>query len=185
MRGLDSLKGGLNSVATAVNNAGQIAGYSSFGGQQINWHACWWPNPNGVIPTDLGTLPGFTYSEALGINLHGAVVGAASNSTTVHAFLWTASAGMKDLGLLSKTLWTTAMGINDSGEVVGVGYPPNGNPYHAFVWTPAGGMKDLNLLIPSGTGWTLVWASAVNAQGRITGFGMLHGQSHGFLLTPR
>ncbi|MCU1239749.1 MAG: hypothetical protein JWO71_475 [Candidatus Acidoferrum typicum] len=102
-----------------------------------------------------------------------------------HAFLWTATAGMKDLGLLNKTLRTTATSINDSGEVVGTAYDSNGNAFHAFVWTQAGGMKDLNLLIPSGTGWTLVGASGINAQGRITGFGMLHGQSHGFLLTRK
>jgi len=185
MRGLDALPRGLNNSATAINNVGQIVGYSSSGGQQTNWHACWWPNANGVIATDLSTLPGYMFSRALGINVHGAVVGDSSNSGTVHAFLWTATAGMKDLGLLSKSLRTTATAINNSGEVVGTAYDSNGNPFHAFVWTQTGGMKDLNQLIPSGTGWTLVWATGINAQGRIAGFGMLHGQSHGFLLTPK
>ena len=186
MRGLDALTGGMNNTATTINNVGQIAGYSSSAGQAINWHACWWPNPNGVIATDLGTLHGYMFSRAFGINLHGAVVGDSStNSGMTHAFLWTASTGMKDLGLLSNTFRTSAMAINDSGEVVGTAYDSNGNPFHAFVWTQAGGMKDLNQLIPAGTGWTLVWASGVNAQGRIAGFGMLHGQSHAFLLIPK
>ncbi|MCU1239748.1 MAG: Autotransporter beta-domain protein [Candidatus Acidoferrum typicum] len=65
MRGLDALPGGLNNTSTAINNAGQIAGFSSSGGHQGNWHACWWPNPNGVIATDLGTLPGFMFSRGL------------------------------------------------------------------------------------------------------------------------
>ena len=185
MRGLDSLTGGVNAVATAINNVGQIVGYSSSGGQAVNWHACWWPKPNGVIPTDLGTLPGYVVSSAHGINLHGAVVGDSGKAGTTHAFLWTAATGMKDLGLLNNTLWTSARAINDSAEVVGVAYPPNGNPYHAFIWTQAGGMKDLNQLIPSGTGWTLVWATGITAQGQITGFGTLNAQSHGFLLTPK
>lgn len=185
MQGLDSLPGGLNSTATGINNLSQIVGYSSSAGQSNNWHACWWPKSTGVIPTDLGTLHGYIVSSASAINLHGAIVGDSSTTATTHAILWTAAAGMKDLGLLNKTLRTSAKSINDSGVVVGVAYDSNGNPYHAFVWTEAGGMKDLNALIPSGTGWTLVWATGINPKGQITGFGMLHGQSHGFLLTPR
>lgn len=184
MRGLDTLPGGVNSTATAINNAGQIVGYSSSGGQAINWHACWWPKPNGVIPTDLGTLPGYAASLGYGINLHGAVVGESDKTGTAHAFLWTATSGMKDLGLLNNALSTSARAINDSGEVVGIAFS-NGNPYHAFIWTEAGGMKDLNQLIPSGTGWTLVWATGINTKGQITGFGTLHAQSHAFLLTPK
>jgi probable HAF family extracellular repeat protein len=68
---------------------------------------------------------------------------------------------------------------------VGIAYDANGNPYHAFLWTPAGGMKDLNNLIPAGTGWVLYWASGINVQGKITGYGILHGQYHAFLLTPK
>jgi probable HAF family extracellular repeat protein len=185
MRGLDALPRGLNSSATGINNVGQIVGYSSSGGQATNWHACWWPNANGVIATDLGTLPGGASSIAYGINVHGAVVGASDKSGANHAFLWTATTGMKDLGLLNNTLWTSATAINDSGKVVGIAYPPHGNPYHAFIWTQAGGMNDLNQLIPSGTGWILVWATGINAKGQITGLGTLHGQSHGFLLTPK
>jgi probable HAF family extracellular repeat protein len=185
MQGLDSLPRGLNSAATGINNLGQIVGYSSSAGQSNNWHACWWPKSNGVIPTDLGTLPGDVASGANGINVHGAIVGESGSTVTVHAILWTATTGMKDLGLLNNSLWTSATAINDSGEVVGVAYPPHGNPYHAFIWTQAGGMKDLNQLIPSGTGWILVWATGVNAKGQITGIGTLRGQSHAFLLTPK
>jgi probable HAF family extracellular repeat protein len=185
MQGLDSLPGGLNSTATGINNLSQIVGYSSSGGQSTNWHACWWPKPNGVIPTDLGTLPRYVNSIAYGINIHAAVVGESSSTATVHAILWTAATGMKDLGLLNSTLWTSAKAINDSGQVVGAAYQPHGNPYHAFIWTQAAGMKDLNQLIPSGTGWILVWATGINATGQITGFGTLRGQSHAFLLTPK
>jgi len=185
MMPLNALTGGLNSTATAINNVGQIAGYSSSGGQALNWHACWWPIPKGVIPTDLGTLPGYVASSAYGINLHGEVVGDSSNAGTTHAFLWTSATGMKDLGLLNNAFRTSARAINDSGEVVGIAFSSNGDPYHAFIWTQAGGMKDLNKLIPSGTGWTLVWPTGVNAKGQISGFGTLHAQSHGFLLTPK
>jgi len=49
---------------------------------------------------DLGTLGGNS-SAAYGINNTGQVVGEADlSSISTHAFLWTASAGMKDLGSL-------------------------------------------------------------------------------------
>jgi probable HAF family extracellular repeat protein len=109
MRGLDSLPGGSNSTATGINNAGQIAGFCDRGGQPtLAWHACWWPNPNGVIPVDLGTLPGDTASNASAINRYGVVVGDSSNTRTDHAFRWDAATGMKDLGLLNGTLRTSA-----------------------------------------------------------------------------
>jgi hypothetical protein len=66
-----------------------------------------------------------------------------------------------------------------------VAYDSTGHSYHAFVWTAAGGMKDLNNLISLGTGWVLVYATGINPQGQIVGFGKLHGVDHGFLLTPK
>jgi probable HAF family extracellular repeat protein len=48
---------------------------------------------------DLGTLPGGNISNAYGANDHGQVVGVSNGSPSVtHAFLWTMSTGMKDLG---------------------------------------------------------------------------------------
>jgi hypothetical protein len=46
-------------------------------------------------------------------------------------------------------------------------------------------MKDLNKLIPSGSGWVLEQAFAINNAGQIVGTGTINGKEHGFLLTPR
>ncbi len=51
-------------------------------------------------------------------------------------------------------------------------------------WTPTNNMQDLNALIPTGTGWALRNATAINNAGQIVGWGDLNGVSHGFLLTP-
>jgi hypothetical protein len=45
---------------------------------------------------------------------------------------------------------------------------------------------DLNtLIIPEDSGWYLVCAQGVNDAGEITGFGMINGEVHAYLATPR
>jgi probable HAF family extracellular repeat protein len=86
---------------------------------------------------------------------------------------------MQDLGALGANDDSVALGINDSGEIVGFD-----NNAIAFLWTKTGGMKDLNSLIPPNSGWTLNHAAAINTSGQITGYGQFQGATHAFLLTP-
>ncbi len=86
--------------------------------------------------TDLGTLPGDTQSEAMGINSSGQVVGFSFADTStgfsdVHAFLYS-NGTMTDLGTLPGGSYSKAMGISDSGQVVGYSDTPGGD-YHAFL----------------------------------------------------
>src|SRR5262249_37325007 len=75
--------GGITSKALAINNFGQIAGYSSTA--DGNYHAVIWDAGEIV---DLGTLGG-KLSFAAGINNSGEVVGRADTASGVtHAFLW-------------------------------------------------------------------------------------------------
>jgi hypothetical protein len=46
-------------------------------------------------------------------------------------------------------------------------------------------MQDLNTLIRPNSGWVLTAATDINVWGQIVGSGMLNGQAHGFLLTPK
>ena len=91
---------------------------------------------------------------------------------------------MTDLGTLGGTS-SFGEGINASGQVTGDSNTTGNAALHAFLYTPANGMVDLNTLLPSGSGWTLISAFAINDAGQITGSGTNHsGFSHAFLLTP-
>ncbi len=76
-------------------------------------------------------------------------------------------------------------GINDAGFVVGYSQASSG-PIAGFVWDATNGMRDLNLLLdPSGSGWHINIAVAINNLGQITGAARSpSGDTHAFLLTP-
>jgi len=56
----------------------------------------------------------------------------------------------------------------------------------AFIWQNDLGYKNLQNLLPTGSGWTLKSATAINDSGTIVGWGYLSGYYyvHGFLMTP-
>src|SRR6185437_10138834 len=102
------------------------------------------------------------------LNNTGLIVGAAQNIAlnTKEAALWTSTAAPTPLGILPGDVKSTALGVNDSGGVVGVSVD-SGNSTHAFVWTAATGIQffDFNEL----QGYANSVASAVNNSGEITG----------------
>ncbi len=129
--------------------------------------------------TDLGTLGGAS-ADARAINDAGQVVGAsATASGDIHAFLWTATDGMKDLGTLGGTS-SRAIGINSLGHVVGVSALASGEP-RPFLWTPAGGMQDLGTF-GGGFGRAL---SINNLDQVVGGSSLSDGSMHAFLWTAK
>jgi probable HAF family extracellular repeat protein len=70
-----------------------------------------------------------------------------------------------DLGTLPGGSYSTAYGINDSGQVVGIssGFT---SPYHAFLWEATNGMQDLGTL----PGDHFSWALGINDSGQVVGF---------------
>ena len=80
--------------------------------------------------TDLGTLPGGTYSNAYGLNGSGQVVGGADNASGYRAFLWSGGT-MTSLGTLPGGSYSSAYGINGSGQVVGGATAGTDRDYHA------------------------------------------------------
>ena len=167
--------GGLYSSARAVNAGGTMVGYSynSAGAQRAFLYT-------GGSMTDLGILAGATYSEAWGINASGQVVGD-SNYGGGPASVFLYDGTMHNLGRLSGFADTLGYGINATGQIVGTAV--NGTTYHAFLYTQ-GTMADLNSLVTNLDGWTLESASAINDSGAIVGYGLLGGNTRGFLLTP-
>jgi probable HAF family extracellular repeat protein len=118
---------------------------------------------------DLGTLGGFT-SLANGINATASVVG--SSETTrdgdvIHGFVWTAAAGMKDLGTLAGGNYSVAYAINSNGLIAGSSNLSNGD-LHAVLWTPKGSLIDLGTL-----GGVSAYGTAINASGQIAGYSLL------------
>lgn len=167
-----------NSSAYGINDSGQVVGSSQTTGNPPHASLFW----NGVV-SDLGTLPGFTASSANAINGGGQIVGFSFSITQdpgvgiAHAFLY--SGGVTtDLGTLSGS-FSSATGINESGQVVGWTAAPDG--LHAMLWSN-GVMIDLNSLLPTGSDWLLQAATAINDCGQIVGYGTVDGRQGAFLL---
>ena len=124
----------------------------------------------------MGTLGG-TFSQAIAVNDSGQVVGDSSTPAggmSFHAFSWTASRGMVDLGTLGGS--SSAHAVSDSGQVVGF-FDLGGGAVHAFSWTASGGMVDLGTL-----GGTSSSATAVNSVGQVVGSASTTtGQTHAVL----
>ena len=171
--------GGQSSSAQGINASGQVVGEARI--SSGSYHAFLYSNGT---KADLGTLPGYSYSNATGINVTGQVAGWswAGGTGPTHAFL-ESNGTMADLGTLPGGENSLANGINDSGQVVGYA-DISGGTFHAFLYSN-GTMTDLNSLIDPTSGWTLVEALAVNDNGWIVGVGSdPAGGTRAFLLTP-
>ena len=162
------------STANAINNNGQVAGYSYTGS---SYHAFLYSD---FAMTDLGTLGG-SESYAYGINTSGQVVGYASTAgnATTHAFLYS-NGTMQDLGALGGT-YSQAFGINSSGQVVGNAYTTGNGVDHAFLYS-GGTMFDLNNLVNTNSLGTLLNTSkGINDSGQVIANG---NNGHAYILTP-
>jgi probable HAF family extracellular repeat protein len=107
----------------AINNQSEVVGFSDLPGDSSgipNFHAFLWTKKTGI--QDLGTLPGDTYSEALGINEAGQIVGESFSASSARAFIWQ-NGIMTDLNTLippSSGLYLLyANDINDEGVIAG------------------------------------------------------------------
>ncbi len=170
--------GGSTSSASAVNDAGQIAGTSST--ETSVAHPFRWED--GVM-IDLGTLGG-SNGQGYDINEIGHVTGYsddAQNRST--AFVWRDGL-MTNLGTLPGGLISYAYALNDDNWIVGSSYGAGFMATHATLWiddTPI----DLNDLVDeSADGWSLIDAADVNNAGQIVGTAIVNGLPRAFLLTP-
>lgn len=126
--------GGASSYARAVNNAGEVVG-GSYNASSVERAFIY---KNGTM-SDLGTLGGFT-SYARDINNSGQVVGSSETAIAgvYHSFLYS-NGTMTDLKSVvdPETSWNlrSALSINDSGCIVGVGSAGYGDT-SAFMLTP-------------------------------------------------
>jgi len=185
-----------DSAATAINDKGQVVGISGICQNAVGAfsakHAVLWEDGR---PIDLGNIGGHGWNTPTSINNQGQVVGFANQggdlingklAVKFHAFLWTEEGGMQDLGTLPGDAISEALGINESGQVVGVSYGAGFSHPRGFLWQD-GKMMDLNSLIPTGFNLTLQVAGDINDRGEITGtaFDSSTKTSPAFLAIPR
>jgi len=176
--------GGTYGVAVAVNNRGQVTGYSNRAGDDFH-HAFLWPGRDGKI-VDLGTLGG-SGSEAKAVNDSGYVTGAARlpGNTKVHAVLW-GNGGILDLGVIPGDLCDEGMSLNSRLQVVGYSNQVScGGPHaHGFLWEH-GVLFDLNRLIVNPSALQVIEGVFINERGEITGNAVTpEGNIHAVLLIP-
>ena len=113
-------------------------------------------------------------SVALGVSADGSVVvGRGFSSSGEEAFRWTQGTGMVGLGDLSGGRFESrAFGVSADGSVVvGLGSSASSaNNSEAFIWNSTLGMRSLKEALSNDyglnlTGWTLLVASAISADG--------------------
>lgn len=154
---------GITTILPRMNRIGQVA-FSVH--NQDGYRAKFF---DGRMVRDLGNL-GYPESYAADLNDAGQVVGYSKYrdnpyATYWHAFRWTASTGMVDLGALPNAVRSQAQAINNRNEVVGFSYfsGPLAEPLHAVRWNAANAIFDLGTLYgPSD-------AVDINEAGQITG----------------
>jgi len=120
------------SQGLAVNDRGQVAGTSRTAA--LGQHGYYWDANSGMI--DLVPLDGPDgYTDAVGINEHGVVVGSTSTPDDIRGYVWTQRGGMRRLAGLPAEVFGTALGLNNEGWIVGTSAPGDGTT-HAIVWIP-------------------------------------------------
>jgi probable HAF family extracellular repeat protein len=153
--------GGQINAACAINDAGQVTGYS----EDANGNLLAFLYSRSQPMASLGALDNASTSEAFGINSRGTVVGDSQSGTRNHRPAIFSDGSVKDLGVGGSNdpnALETAYAINESGQIVGR-HSVGENVFHAFAWVN-GNTTDLSTL-----GGANGEALAVNKNGQVVG----------------
>jgi probable HAF family extracellular repeat protein len=137
---LKSLGGSAWNTPSAINNRGQVVGFSE--NTDSNIHAFFWTKRGGI--QDLKTVDGDSVSFAYAINERGQVVGQSLGGPYgTRAFIWE-NGVMTDLNCLTppgSPYLLYANDIDDSGRITGEAYDPNTGEAPAFLATRTPGVN--------------------------------------------
>jgi probable HAF family extracellular repeat protein len=125
----------------AINQRGTVVGFANAPGGgdpgNFNVHAFIWTPFTGM--RDLGTLPGDTTSQALGINDEGLVVGESCGANGCRAVLWQ-NGTIVDMNTLVVPGFTDhlayANDVNDAGQITGQSVNAASGVSYTFIATP-------------------------------------------------
>jgi probable HAF family extracellular repeat protein len=137
MRDIGTL-GGDNSGSVAINDRGQVIGWSDKG--YSTGHTFLWEN--GTM-RDLGVLAlgesAYRGAKPAALNDEGQVVGQSSGARTEeHAFVWE-NGNLTDLGTLPGGSLSAATAINNDGQIAGWSDGGTSTSFHAVLWTLSSG----------------------------------------------
>ena len=122
VRDLGTLSGDYAGEGVAINNSGDVVGYSK---GPRGMRAFLWNQTSGM--QELGVLSGGDSSRALAISNLGEVVGSSTSISGDRAFIWTKESGMMDLNNASSAdlgiVLFEAHSINDKGQIIAMGGP--------------------------------------------------------------
>jgi probable HAF family extracellular repeat protein len=132
--------------------------------------------------------PSAPRTTVVDVNDDGVVVGsrASDDGLATFGFTWSTVSGVTMLPMPPSGYQRAVKpsGINRSGVVVGTIYTTLAST-RAFVHDPAHGIRDLNSITTPPDGFTLMWATKVNDQGWIVGYGQGGGGMYkSFVLRP-
>ena len=155
-----------NFTPTAINNKGDVAGWTISADTTV-YHVALWQHAQ---LQDLGTLAG-TYAIPHSINDSDQIVGVSESADgPLHAFLYD-NGEMKDLGAFGGVSGS-AYGINNSGQIA-ANYDTADGKTHAILYDH-GAITELGSL-----GGTVTVAKAINSSGVIAGQGVTsQGERH-------
>ena len=159
---LSSLPGasaGSGNLADAIDSNGDIAGSTVVGGNTVGFYL-----PSGGTAAILPTLGGSGGASAAGVNDLGMVVGySPATDGNSHAYVWSASTGIVDLGASGSASAAYAISA-DGNTIVGT---TGGNP-QACKWTRSGSTWSMTPLVQLSQ-YNQTWAYAVNSSGNVVG----------------